>query len=78
MMLDLNYGFHDTPFVFVREPGVRYIDNDAYYANFPTFQSAFDMIRDHYQSGIMSWYITPNINGAVAGTWIRPASPHLV
>lgn len=76
LMRDLNYGFRNTPFVFLREPGVTHIDNDAYYADFPTFQSAFDMIRDHYQSGIMSWYITPNINGAVAGTWIRPASPH--
>ena len=74
MMRDLNYGFRDTPFVFVRDPGVIYVDNDTYYNDFPTFSSAFDMLFDHFEPGIMSWYITPNINGAVAGTWIAPAS----
>ena len=76
MMLDLNYGFRNTPFVFARDPQIVYLDNDAWYQDFPTFQSAFDMIRENQVGGIMSWYVTPNINGAVAGTWIRPASPY--
>ena len=73
MMQDLNYGFRDTPFVYVREPGVVYVDNDTYYNDFPTFSSAFAMLDEHSQIGVMNWYITPNINGAVAGTWIGPA-----
>lgn len=76
MMRDLNYGFRNTPFVFVRDPAVVYVDNDTYYNDFPTFRSAFDMIASNFETGIMSWFATPNINGAVAGTWIEPASPH--
>ncbi|MCB1553705.1 MAG: hypothetical protein KDJ14_07815 [Xanthomonadales bacterium] len=76
MMLDLNYGFRNTPFVFVRDPDIVYLDNDTWYQNFPNFQSAFDMISANQVPGIMSWYVTPNVNGAVAGTWILPASPH--
>lgn len=76
MMRDLNYGFRNTPFVFAQDPEVVYVDNDAYYTDFPTFSSAFSMIDNHFESGVMSWFITPNVNGAVAGTWIGPASPH--
>lgn len=75
MMLDLNYGFRDTPFVFVRDPELIYIDNDDYYADFPTFTSAYPMLREHFEPGVMSWYVTPSIRGQVAGTWIGPASP---
>jgi hypothetical protein len=76
MMEDLNVGFRDTPFAFVRDPGVVYVDNDTYYADFPTFQGAFNMLNANFESGVMSWYITPSVrNGGVAGTWIGPASP---
>ena len=32
MMLDLNYGYRDTPFVFVRDPELIYVDNDVFFA----------------------------------------------
>ena len=75
MMQDLNYGFRNTSARFVREPGVVYVDNDTYYADFPTFQSGFTMLTDHFESGVMSWYITPCITNCVsgAGTWIGGA-----
>ncbi len=75
MMLDLNYGYRDTPFVFVRDPELIYVDNDGFFADFPTFSSAFPMLRDHFEPGVMNWFVTPKIRTQIAGTWIGPASP---
>ena len=40
LMRDMNYGFRDTPFRFVREPDVVYIDDDALYTDVSGFAEA--------------------------------------
>jgi hypothetical protein len=74
MMRDLNYGFRDTPFVFVREPGVTYIDNTQYYNDFPTFPSMIPMLNAHYEPGVLNFFITPSVlsGAAPASTWFGP------
>jgi len=74
MMTDINYGYRDTPFVYVRDPQLIYIDNDEYYADFPTFASAFDMLREYQEPGVINWFVTPKIRTQIAGVWIPPAS----
>ena len=76
LMRDLNYGYRNTPFVFVQDPDIVYVDNDTYYQDFPTFSSAFDMLTANFENGVMSWYIVPCVSGCTsdAGTWIGPAS----
>lgn len=59
LLRDLNVGFRDTPFRFVREPGTTYIDDDGYYADFPTFQSMIPIWNAYYEPGVLNWFLTP-------------------
>jgi len=74
LMQDLNYGFRDTPFVFVREPGTVYIDNDTYYADFPTFASMLPMLNAHYQEGVINIFLVPSVQSGQfpASAWVGP------
>jgi len=72
MMQDLNYGFRDTQFRFVREPGVTYIDDDAFthFGSNPLDQ--IPLVNSGYADGVLSWYVVPSIDGFPAGTWVGP------
>jgi len=79
MMRDLNYGFRNVPFYFVREPGTSYIDDDGTYADIPNYAAQIALVNSGYADGVLSWYIAPHItNGAtgtgtqVAGAWVGP------
>jgi hypothetical protein len=62
-MRDLNYGFRDTPFVYVQLPEITYIDDDALYENLPDWPTATALLQAHAQPGVMNHIITPTIFG---------------
>ncbi len=74
MMEDLNVGFRDTPYRFVREPGTTYVDNDVFYADLPDFQTQIDLVNCCFEAGVLNWFLVPLVGGGTApgGTWIGP------
>lgn len=55
---DLNWGFRDTPFVFVRIPGVRYIDDDGFYS-LGSVNEAHLMYSTYFTSGVANIFMHP-------------------
>lgn len=74
MMRDLNVGFRDTPFVFVREPDVVYIDRDEWDGGFPTFNSMIPMLEEYYEEGVFNWFVVSSVRGGAfpASVWYGP------
>ena len=75
LMHDLNYGFRNTPFRFVREPGITYLDNDTWYADFPNFASMVPMLDQYYEDGVVNWFLVPQIAGGTAPASIFRGPP---
>jgi len=73
---DINWGFRDTPFVFVRIPGVRYIDNDAYFA-LDTVSEAEGMYTSFHTPGVANIYMHPGtlFNNPNARSYTSPPPP---
>lgn len=73
-MQDLNYGYRETPFVFVREPGIVYVDNNTFYADFPTFASMVPMLNTYYQEGVINIFLVPSVQSGQfsASAWVGP------
>lgn len=73
MMEDLNVGFRDTPFYFVREPDVVFVDRDEY-LDFPDFASMIPLVNEFYTEGVFNWYIVPAMHEGrfYASTWYGP------
>lgn len=57
MMKDLNYGFRNAPFVFVRLPGVEYIDSDAYYT-LDNVTEAIQLMNAYLQPGVVNIFFS--------------------
>ena len=76
-MRHLNWGFRDTPFVFVRLPGVRYIDNDDFYF-LDTVQEAHTLYRTFHTLGVANIYMhEPTLfNNTNARAYTSPTPPH--
>ncbi len=58
-MQDLNYGFRGTPFVFVREPGMVYIDNDEYFTDLADLAEIYEMMRAYEAPGVYNFFFAP-------------------
>lgn len=70
---DLNWGFRDTPFVFVRVPGVKYIDSDDYYS-LDNVDEAHQMYSAYYTSGVVNIFMHDGtlFNNPNARTYTSP------
>lgn len=74
LVRDLNHGFRDTPFRFVRQPGVSYINNSGYYTNInfnPTGQSILTQIAT---PGVLNIVLAPVLQGGATNA-LGPPSP---
>ena len=58
MMRDLNYGFRDTPIVWVAMPDIIYIDRDSTY-NIETLAEALDLYTEFFTPGKLSMFFYP-------------------
>ena len=75
-MRDLNYGFRDTPFVFVQSPEIVYHDDDALYTNIPTFQAGMDLLSTYAQPGVVNHVLAPTLIGGPPITGLNsPVNP---
>lgn len=62
-MQDLNYGFRETPFVFVPSPEIVYIDDDQLYSNIPDWNTALGLMVQYAQPGVANHFIAPTLFG---------------
>ncbi len=70
---DLNIGFRDTPFYFVREPGITYIDDNGYYADIPVLPQQGEITDAYYTPGVLNFFLAPIVaGGATGGAWYGP------
>ena len=72
----LNWGFRDTPFVFVRIPGVRYIDDDSFY-HLQTIDEAHLLYSTYHTLGVANiFFHEPQLfNLATARSYTSPNPP---
>jgi streptogramin lyase len=69
----VNWGFRDTPFVFVRLPGVRYIDDDNLF-NLDTINETMTMYGTYHTPGVGNIYMHNGLlfNGTIARAYTSP------
>jgi len=72
----LNWGFRDTPFVFVRVPGVNFIDDDGYFY-LDSVNEAHDLYRDYFTSGVGNIFMHDGLpfNNPNARAYTSPNAP---
>jgi len=76
-MRHLNWGFRDTPFVYVRIPGVRYIDDDGFY-QLDSISEAFNLYRTYNTPGVANIYMHEGtlFNNPNARAYTSPTLPN--